>query len=292
VRDALRRAVAEVPRILGTPAPIFRLKQFADSGVEYQVKVWVEDIANMPDILSDLRVQIWYHFRRAGIEIPYPIRDVRERPPAVEDPESKPRAILERLRSVPFFDALPAELLTILSRDAGLSEYGAGERVVQAGESGDTAYVVDSGRLAVLISDGKAERQVATFSPGDFFGEMSLLTGEPRSATVRAIDDARLVTIGSTSLRAALERAPDLAQRLAEVAALRKEGLLEARAALDATSKARVADQAYRLRELITRFFRLPDSAGATGSQRPPPPPSAPPAPSGGARVAGGPPAP
>lgn len=283
VRDVLRRAVLEVPKILQTPAPVFRVRGFTDAGVEYQVKVWVDDLANVHDILSDLRVQIWYHFQRAGIEFPYPVRELRRLARHEEDADARARAVLARLRSVPFFEALPEDVLTALARDAGVVGYGAGERVVLAGDPGDTCYVVDAGRLAVLVSDGKAERQVATLEAGALFGEMSLLTGEPRTATVRALDDARLVSVGAASLRAALERAPELAQRLAEAAALRREGLLEARAALDAAARSRVDAQAHRLRELIKRFFRLPEAP----SRAPAPPGDAAGASGDGDRVAG-----
>jgi small-conductance mechanosensitive channel/CRP-like cAMP-binding protein len=295
VRDILRRAVLEVPKIVAEPAPRFRLKNFADSGIDYQAKVWIEDLANLHDIMSDLRVQIWYHFQREGIEFPYPVREIRRRSAPSADPSAKARAIHERLKSVPFFDALPEDLFTLLARDAGLIEFGAGERVVQLGEAGDTCYVVDAGRLAVLVSDGPLERQVAQMKPGDLFGEMSLLTGEPRSATVRALEDSRVVSVGSSALRAALERAPELAHRLAEVTTLRREGLLEARAALDASARARVDAGAHRLRELIKRFFKLPEPPTAPAASpspadvvRPPDVPRE----GGPGRVAGGPPGP
>jgi small-conductance mechanosensitive channel/CRP-like cAMP-binding protein len=277
VRDAVRRAVLEVPAIVANPSPRFRVRAFGESAIEYEAKVWLTDVASVPDILSDLRIQVWYRFQREGIEFQAPVRELRRGIHQEEPFEAKARAIDERLKTVPFFGALPEDLRTVLARDAGLVRFGSGERVVRQGEPGDTCYVVDSGRLAVLVSDGKAEREVARLGPGDLFGEMSLLTGEPRAATVRVVDDARLVSVGSTSLRAALEASPDLANRLAEVTALRKEGLLEARAALDAESRARVDAQTYRLRELIHRFFRLTD---VPSPRTPSPPP--------GSGVAGG----
>lgn len=284
VRDCLHRAVLEVPRIVAVPAPAYRLRRFDDSSVEYEAKVWMVDVAARDDILSDLRVQIWYHFQRDGIEFPYPVRELRERAATAEAPEAKARAIFQRLKSVPFFGALPEDVLAVLARDAGLVRFGAGERVVLQGEPGDACYVVDDGRLAVLITEGRTEQQVAVLAAGDLFGEISLLTGEPRAATVRAIGDARLVVVGSSSLRAALERAPDLATKLAEVATLRREGLLEARAALDAAARARVDAQSHRLRELIRRFFKLPDAPDVADAR---PTPNRP-----GNGVAGGPPAP
>jgi len=284
VRDCLRRAVREVPKILSVPAPACRLRRFDESSVEYEAKVWIHDLAARDDVLSDLRVQIWYHFQREGIEFPFPVRELRQRAATQETPEARSQAIFSRLKSVPFFAALPEDVLAVLARDAGLVRFGAGERVVHQGEAGDACYVVDDGRLAVLIAEGRAEQQVAVLTTGDLFGEMSLLTGEPRAATVRAVGDARLVVVGSSSLRTALERSPDLAMQLAEVATLRREGLLEARAALDAASRARVDAQSHRLRELIRRFFKLPDATGAA--------PAAPPPVRPGNGVAGGPPVP
>lgn len=288
VRDSLRRAAAEVPGIVADPPSRFRVRRFTDAGVEYEVKLWMTDLASKDDILSDLRAEIWYHFDREGIAFAYPVRDLRRFAGRAEGPEAAAAAVRERLASVPFFAALPDDVRAILARDASLVRYGAGERVVSQGEAGDACYVVDEGELAVLVAHGADQQQVAVLRAGDLFGEMSLLTGEPRAATVRALGDARLVVVGSSSLRSALERAPDLATRLAEVVTLRREGLLEARAALDAASRARVEAGSHRLRALIRRFFQLPDAPRPSVSAAPPAASSDPP----GTGVAGGPPVP
>jgi small-conductance mechanosensitive channel/CRP-like cAMP-binding protein len=267
VRDVMRRALLEVPKVLQNPPPLFRLVRFAESGVEYEVKLFLTDLAALNDIRSDAMIQIWYHFHREGIEIPYPVREVRRRPRGAGT-DDRAKVVLACLRAVPFFQALPDDLLGVLARDARLVEFGASERVVLQGEAADACYVVESGRLAVFVSDGARERQVATLGAGDLFGEMGLLTGEPRSATVRALDDARLVAVGSSALGAALERSPELAHALAEVAMLRKEGLLEARASLDAAARARVDAGTKRLREVIKRFFRLPNPEAEGGTDR------------------------
>jgi len=258
VREVLRHAVLEVPKVLREPAPVLRIKQYLDSAIEYQVKIYLSDAAAIPDIRSDCYIQIWYHFRREGIAIPHPIRELH-RPRRRGEIGLAGDAILARLRSVPFFSGIPDDLLALLARSAVMEEYGAGESVVRAGEPGDTCYVVDSGRLSVLVSDGREERAVAGLEAGALFGEMSLLTGEPRSATVRVVDDARLVTIAAPAVRSALARSPELTQALAEAATLRKEGLTSARAALDAHAKERVREGAKNLGALIRRFFRLTD---------------------------------
>jgi CRP-like cAMP-binding protein len=236
--------------------------------VEYQVKIWLSDLGRIPDIKSDCLAQIWYHFRREGIEIPLPVREIRRGRAAAAASETaaagEGASALGRLRSVPFFAALPEDLLLALSAGATVREFGGGERIVRQGDHGDSCYVVDSGRAAVLVGEGPGERQVAVLEPGSLFGEMSLLTGEPRSATVRAQGDVRLLMLSAPALKQALEKSPRLASDLAEVATLRKEGLLEARARLDADARAHVLAASRGLVDAIRRFFKLPDGEHAT----------------------------
>ena len=268
VREVLGEAVLEVPSILREPAPILRVHRYADSGIDYQVKVWLSDLPHIPDIRSECLAQIWYHFRREGIEIPYPVRELRRgrAAAAVSDSEGagEGASTLGRLRSVPFFAALPEDLLLALSAGATVREFGAGERIVRQGDHGDSCYVVDRGRAAVLVAEGSGERQVAVLEPGSLFGEMSLLTGEPRSATVRAQGDVRLLMLSPPALKQALEKSPRLASDLAEVVTLRKEGLLEARARLDADARAHVLAASRGLVDAIRRFFRLPEGESPT----------------------------
>jgi CRP-like cAMP-binding protein len=258
VRDALRAAMRDVPGALDNPAPMLRLQRYGDSWIEYEVKFWLTDAARLHDIRSDANVAIWYQFARAGIPFPYPVREVR-RPaaaPAADAAEEAAR-VRRRLEGVPFFRALPAALLDDLAHGATFETYGAHERVVLQGEPGDSCYVIDSGTAEVTVREGDAERRVATLAPGDLFGEMSLLTGEPRSATVRTLSDVRLVRMGADSIRAALRASPDLAHSLAEAAALRREGLAVAKVGLDTEARARVADRTRKLSLLIRRFFHL-----------------------------------
>lgn len=262
VREVLKQAMEDVDGVRSEPAPIVRLAGFADRGIDYQVKVWLTDVARLPDILSDARVQIWYHLKRAGISIPYPVRELRRAAPPPELPPATPEAVRARLAGVPLFQALPAEVLDVLARGAHAVDFAAGERVVRQGVPGRSCYVVDVGRVSVLVHDGARTRTVAVLGPGDLFGEMSLLTGQDRSATVKTLTDARLLEVEAAALRDALHLSPDLATKLAEVATLRQEGLLEARAALTAEAQARVRAGALRLGEMIRQFFRLPPAVG------------------------------
>jgi CRP-like cAMP-binding protein len=257
VLDALAAAIAACPRVLREPAPRMRLHRYADSGIDYQVKLFLRDVAGLPDIRSQVQVQVWYEFRRAGISFPYPVRELRRLPDA-QPTQRSTEEIRARLQATGLFAALPEDLLAQLVVGTRTLDFGDGECVVAEGAAGDACYVVDEGRVVVSVSGGAAQRKVAELGPGSMFGEMSLLTGEARSASVHAIGDARLLALSSDVLGPTLQQHPDLAQTLAELVTLRREGLVEARSQLDADTKARVARESVKLGALIRRFLHLP----------------------------------
>jgi small-conductance mechanosensitive channel len=261
VRDLLRAALRDAPGVQARPEPRLRLLRYAESGIEYQVKFWLDDIARLDDIRSDALVQIWYHFARAGISFPYPVREVRRLPPPAARGIPLP-AVRARLGAAPLFRDLPEDLLEDLAHAAEALSFSSGERVVVEGESGDSCYVVDRGTLEVLVGGDSHRRRVATLASGDLFGEMSLLTGEPRTATVRALEDALLVRVGAEALRGALQRSPDLAQRIAEAVSRRREGLAQARRAAGDQVGGPSAEPVTSLAGLIRKFFRLGESEG------------------------------
>ncbi|MEO8195681.1 MAG: mechanosensitive ion channel domain-containing protein [Thermoanaerobaculia bacterium] len=76
VRQAMLAAAAGVPGVLEKPTPDVYAVAFADSSIDYELRVWIEDIAQRPRIGSDIRIRIWEEFQRGGITIPFPIRTV------------------------------------------------------------------------------------------------------------------------------------------------------------------------------------------------------------------------
>lgn len=95
VRRALLEAITGVPGVLDKPTPEVFLPRFDDSSVGYELRVWMDDVANAPRIASEVRGRIWEIFRKEGITIPYPIRTVeiarRPRPQARETDSDRPR---------------------------------------------------------------------------------------------------------------------------------------------------------------------------------------------------------
>jgi len=93
-------------------------------------------------------------------------------------------------------------------------EFKAGETIFREGEAGTLMFLVQGGELEVFREIGSGGTQIAVLQRGDFFGEMSLLEKEPRTHSVRALSDSRLVQIDRRDLRQMLRRNPEIAVRM------------------------------------------------------------------------------
>jgi CRP-like cAMP-binding protein len=120
-----------------------------------------------------------------------------------------------RLPRVPLLSDLGRDALLALTEGMVLHRYTAGEPVLREGELGDSLYVVASGRFAVSKRDGAGEAVVlAHLGEGDFFGEMALLSGAPRAATVEAEGPAEVLELPAALLQSLAGRHPHLADSL------------------------------------------------------------------------------
>jgi CRP-like cAMP-binding protein len=122
-------------------------------------------------------------------------------------------ALLERERIGDAFDSFERQY------------HAAGDSIVREGERGDEAFVIVSGAVDVLVGGGDADPiRVATLGPGDLFGELSLLSDEPRSATVDAHTDVVLMVLGRDAFERQLSESPKTAKRLIRLIGARMAG--------------------------------------------------------------------
>lgn len=244
VKAETLEVLRQAPLILNEPAPLVALSGYGDSALTWLVHFWVADYAKKPQAIDDVLSRLWYRFGRHGIEIPFPQRVVHMRG------EKKKRDLdIELIANLPLFAPFPIEEARGLSASAVERTFGDGEEVITEGREGTTFYVVVSGRLSVRV--GTPPKEIATFERGAAFGEMSLLTGEPRSATVVALGDCVLLEMGRDVFARHLQQHPE---RLAQLAALieeRKAGLAAA-TSTTATGPAPAPGKALqRLREIF-----------------------------------------
>jgi CRP-like cAMP-binding protein len=131
--------------------------------------------------------------------------------------------------------------------------------ITRQGDRDDWLYLLVSGEADVLVeTDQGQRRRVATLTPGSFFGEMALMTGEPRSATVMAQTDVECYRLERAAFQDIIRARPELAEEISNVLAGRREGLEAVRSSLDAEGERE--DRAGARRELLERirkFFLL-----------------------------------
>jgi uncharacterized membrane protein len=132
------------------------------------------------------------------------------------------------LRVIPLFQTLPEVERIELASFMRPRSVAAGETVFWLGERGEDLYLVQSGALAVSCPDENAnEVTLATLAPGAFFGEISLLDGGPRTATVRATQPSSLLSLGREDFLRFLAKHPDAAIQVLTVLGQRQRETLE-----------------------------------------------------------------
>lgn len=228
VEMILLRCAREVSGVCDQPPPEVRLTDYLDFSMLYTIKFWIDDFARLQIIESDVRKRVWYHFRREHITIPFPIRELHhQRAMSVTDAAAEH---LQLLHEIEFLKVLSDEQRQELSRRLATQIFARGEVICRQGEPGNTFYIVKSGGVEVATQNGIGRSVVLRrMAAGEFFGEFSLLTGEPRSATIVATEDTEVLTMNKEDMRAMLAANSQLAEHISEVLALRRQHLEEQR---------------------------------------------------------------
>jgi small-conductance mechanosensitive channel/CRP-like cAMP-binding protein len=251
VKDALMRAVTHATGVMPEPPPKIFLKDFGDSAINYEIKFWMTNHSAYNDICDSIRTNIWYEFRRRKINIPFPIRTLqieRKSATSTRDAQARARAIL---RAEPLFSCLGDAQLDELLKAGDANHFGRGEAVIDEGTEGDSMFILLQGAAQVSVSKNGSLIRVGVLRAGDCFGEMSLLTGEPRTATVRAEKDCEVLEISKPVMGEVLRQSPECLGQLSALLAQRKmetEGIVK--------EAARPEERADKEREYTASFLK------------------------------------
>ena len=249
----VREAVREAENVSSRVPPIVRIRNLGDNGIDYEVKYWLEDYAKYNDTDALVRQRIWYAFRRAGLNFAFPTRTLYvERPSRTELRDGDGGAVVERLSAVDIFAPLSVEETGMLAQAATRHVFAPGEMVIRAGDPGSSMFVVHNGKVRVQVNDNGRPRTVATLNEGDFFGEMALFTGEPRTANVVALEETEVLEIGHAAMKRVFDTNPDLVESLSFIIAERRQGL-----ASQADASVPATDSSAGVLSAIKRFFGL-----------------------------------
>jgi len=249
VKDALARAAQSAKNVLPSPPVKVFLVEFGDHAVTYEIKYYMGNHARINETNDAVRTNVWYELKRQRINIPYPIRTLqleRRSQPAREGHEEA-RVIL---RGEPLFQCLSDGQIDNLVKQSELNHFGRGECVIEEGAEGDSMFILLRGAAEVSVSKNGSTIPVATLRSGDCFGEMSLLTGEKRSATVRADGDCYVMEISKDTMAEVIRDSPECLKQLSELLAKRK---MHTEGIKDAAPPS--ADQAAKQREYTATFL-------------------------------------
>ena len=229
VMEAIRQALKQVEGLAGDPAPNVRIVGYHDSAIHYEVRYFFHGYEDYRRLESEIFRLVWYQFRRSGIEIPFPTRTLHLHeappPPAAEDRKSR---LAKTLRTIDLFDVLSDEELRHAAERFKALSFSAGERIIEENTPGDSFFLLERGSVTVTKTIGGAPRPLARLGPGEFFGEMALLTGERRSATVTADSDVDLCVLDKAGFQDVLARNPGVAVDISHLLAERRDALSHA----------------------------------------------------------------
>lgn len=250
-RHALFAALRQCPSVLAAPTGDVLLSEFAASSVNFRVYFWIDNYLREEESRAEVRTAIYYELRRRNIEIPWPIQiEYSKEEIPVDTPERRER-FQQAIAGVSVFGPLGAEAHRALALAATEHLFGNGEVVVREGDPGASMFIIVNG--SVVITVGPAQKQVAETHAGGYFGEMSLLTGDPRRATVRARGDCTVIEIPSDAFGAYIRSHPQTVDALATVVATRRAQLDESRGG----QKTEIHAASISLASRIRNFFGL-----------------------------------
>ncbi len=230
VKDALFQAAMSAKNVLQEPPVRVFLVDFSDYSMTYEIKFYMGDHSKINETNDSVRTNVWYELKRQNITIPFPIRTLeinRKTLVKAHEQHGRARTILE---GEPLFASLTEAQLDGLIRASRTLRFGRGEKVIEQGAEGSSMFVLLHGTAHVSVAQNGGMIRVGSLRMGDTFGEMSLLTGERRSATVRAEEDCEVLEISKPAMAAFLREAPECVAQLSELLAARKmetEGLIK-----------------------------------------------------------------
>ena len=226
--QVVREAVRQVENVSQKIRPIVRVRNLGDNGIEWEVKYWTEDYAKHNETDALIRQRIWYVFQRENIEFAYPTRTIHvETKPQENVFVETDNAIFERLNNISIFTPLEDEEVNSLANASAVRVFAPGEKIVRRGQIGHSMFVIHRGSVFIQIKEDGKPKKIKTLHEGEFFGEMGLFTGEPRTATVIAEEETEVLEINHLCIKPILENNPELVESFSKLIEARRTLLHE-----------------------------------------------------------------
>ncbi len=260
-RRLLLASVKGATGVLEEPSPVVLVGETTDRGLKYVVRYWIEPWnPHSPSVAKDLvMTNIVANMQYAGLNQGEP-KLVNMDPRAGQshfglDVDAGRASILRKLS---IFQSLQDMELEQLAAAAAPQRFRESETIIRQGDTGDSMYVLVEGLLNVYRNtEGKDETRIARMQPGRYFGEMSLLTGEPRSATIRAAIETVVLKIEKSAMVDLLSQRARLADELSRSIAENRLSDKNREASSANNAEAQTVSLADQIKNKIVAFFKI-----------------------------------
>ncbi|MBN2279775.1 MAG: mechanosensitive ion channel family protein [Candidatus Marinimicrobia bacterium] len=266
VTDAKRIILAGVKNLSDEPGfvagkePEILLEKLSDCGYDYKIRYWIRPWTGIAPTVAHNMVltSVLNHLELAGIFPAFPKTIVFHS--AFEKTKNYKKDHKGVLEMVPLFKPLLDEEFDALAQVVDPVEFLPGLNIITENEEGTSMFVITEGLVDVFLKKGNREIKVARLAPGQFFGEMSLFTGAPRSASIKTVTKVKALEIKKEHLSDILANRPKIAEELSNMVTrykLENESNLQL-APAEKTDKQ--LNEEHRLMKKIRSFFKLPNN--------------------------------
>jgi small-conductance mechanosensitive channel len=244
VKEAVAAVLSRSRFVLQHPVPVVRLVDYADSNIMYNIIFFIRKFDHMWQAIDEINSGIWYEFKKQGIEIAFPIRTVIMSKKQKEDMKTQ---IIELLKINQLFEGMSDEDLLLLVRSSDVKRFAPDTTIITQGASDMTLFVILEGKVSVR----RNKKEIAQLETGAFFGEMSLLTDEPRYADVVALEQTVCLIVDREGFKSLLEKQPLLIRNVNEMLCKRRSEMIPSGNSLE-TSKVEPASLFSRFRKIFS----------------------------------------
>ena len=266
VETALRAEA--IPGVAARPQAHCLLTDMKNGDGSYAVRYWLTDLAQTDPTDSLVRTRIYAALQRARIPLAVPMQSIliteekshRER---AESAEFQQR--IEAVNENELFQSLTDDERKELATQLVTAPFVKGEALTRQGAQAHWLYIITEGEAEVRVAMDGANQKVGALRGGDYFGEMGLMTGEPRTSTVVATTDVKCYRLGREAFEAIVRRRPEIAEAISLTLAKRRVGLDSAREeATEEALRERMQKTQGALLRRIRSFFALASDPAQT----------------------------
>lgn len=268
--EIILSAIKATPGVVESQPPLILIDELNSVGMLFSIHFWVPDYPAMFLIERGVMINVMNFLNQAGYAPAYPKNEIdltwRHRRQIVRDMD-----VAGLLRRVSLFKALKDSDIDQLKNQVAVVVYPANATIVRENEQGDSLFVVVTGLVKATVAAQDGEKDLGYIRPGEVFGEMSLLTGSPRTASVITTTETAVIEIKHAHLRPILAANHAIIDDLGDIMSVR----VNARDAMLRVAKVDHGDLdeiglKHYLTQQIARFFgvRLRHSKPANGGAR------------------------